>query len=116
LQGYVDGLRAQIEIIRSQQWAVHWRNFVFDSFKDKNSPTDIRRRHLVLDLSEKAHELVPVSKIRYLSPRLAEAYSKKTQTTINRDFDALEKMGLLVKKPRGFALKEKSSSPFFLLH
>lgn len=107
LRGYIDGLKSQIEVIRSQQWAVHWRNFVFDLFRDKNSPADIRRRHLIFDLSDNTNKQIPISKVRHISPRIAEAYSRKTQKTIIRDINILHKMGLLEKTLNSIRVKKE---------
>jgi Fic family protein len=52
-QGFLDGLRHQLKVIRDQQWDVAWENYIYDSFRTLTKKTDIRRRHLVLDLSER---------------------------------------------------------------
>ena len=104
IQGFVDGLQEQIELIKAQQLHVHWVNFVHDTFRNKDSVTGIRRRRLVLDLTAKA-EPIPISEIRHISPRIAESYAGKTIKTVQRDVNALVKMGLLEKKPKGFRAK-----------
>ncbi len=101
LQGFVDGLQEQIFIVKEQQLFVHWINYVHDSFRDKDSPVDIRRRRLARDLSGKI-DPVPLSKIRYISPRLAEAYANKTDKTIGRDLVVLEKMHLVTREKGGY--------------
>ena len=95
LQGFVDGLKEQLGVIRVQQWDVAWVNYVHDSFRDKNSAADVRRRHVVLDLRQKD---VTGAELRTLSPRVAAAYSRKQDKTISRDINALLKMGLIQKK------------------
>lgn len=106
LQGFVDGLKDQIELVKMQQLTVHWVNYVHDRFRDTNSPTDLRRRRLILDLSSKK-DPVPTSEIRYISPRIAEAYANKTDKTVQRDLNELKAMGLIVKTPRGFRAKSE---------
>jgi Fic family protein len=106
LQGFVDGLKDQIELVKMQQLSVHWVNYVYDRFRDTNSPTDLRRRRLILDLSSKK-DPVSTSEIRYISPRIAEAYANKTDKTVQRDLNELKAMGLIVKTPRGFRAKSE---------
>jgi len=97
VQGFLDGLRAQLDLIRKQQWGVTWRNFVHETFKDKNSPAAVRQRHLVLDLS-RSNEPTPISKIKEVSIRVGLAYHGKTKKTISRDIKTLRDMGLLCKE------------------
>lgn len=106
LQGYVDGLKKQIEVIRNQQWHVHWINYLHEKFKDKNNQTDIRRRRLAIDLSEKTSP-IPPSKIRHVSPRIAEAYAHKTDVTVKRDLKVLEHMRLIEKTTEGVRVKRE---------
>ena len=114
LQGFVDGLDEQIAAIRAQQLFVHWINYVHDCFRDRDRPADRRKRRLVLDLSEK-QEPVPLSEIRHISPRIAEAYADKTQRTVRRDINELEEMGLLEKTPRGIRARRESMLAFLPL-
>jgi len=94
VQGFVDGLREQLDTIRTQQWSVFWRDFVHEKFRNQNSQAAIRRRHLALDLGERA-EWVEVGKIAELSPRLAAAYAGKTTKSMHRDILALAEMKLV---------------------
>ena len=100
LQGFVDGLTEQVETIKSQIREDMWTNYVYMRFRDRSGPADIRRRHLVLDLSE--HD-GPVSRrdIRLLSLRLAAVYSGKTEKTITRDLNVLSHMGLIARARQG---------------
>ena len=100
LQGFVDGLKEQLTLIGNQQWDVTWRNFVHEKFKDKNSDADVRKRHLVLDLSRQ-DKPVPLSKLNEISPRVAGAYSQKTHKTLIRDVNELKSMGLVEQTPAG---------------
>lgn len=104
LQGFVDGLRAQLEVIREQQWDVAWENYIHDRFRGRTSESEVRRRHLVLDLSE-LNEPVPLAKLREISPRIAAAYAKKTLKTLSRDLSALIKMGLIEQTSEGYRSK-----------
>ncbi len=100
LQGFIDGLQEQTELIRSQQLHVHWINYIHNCFEDKHRTTDIRKRYLILDLTTQK-EPVPISKIRRISPRIAEEYAALTDKTIQRDINDLEKMNLVRKTLQG---------------
>lgn len=94
IEGFLDGLKAQLAVIRQQQWDVAWENYVHERFKDKASPSDKRRRDLVLDLSGQK-EPVAMAKLSAISPGIASAYAKKTDKTLSRDVSALIEMRLI---------------------
>ncbi len=100
LQGFVDNLEEQIQLIAQQQLQIHWRDYVYDCFKNKNSATDIRQRSLVLDLSKKEAPVL-LSELRHISPRIAEAYAGKTDKTIQRDVNQLQALNLVEKTDQG---------------
>jgi Fic family protein len=102
LRGLVDQLAQQIEIIEAQQLAVHWESFVYDNFHDRDSKTDIRQRHLVLDLLRAGNEAVPFNQIRHITPRIAEAYAGMTDRTILRDLEKLEQQDLVRRTTQGY--------------
>lgn len=94
VQGFLDGIRGQISEVQSHQMDVAWENYVHAKFKaKKNTPTQKRRRDLVLELS--AHEWVSVSGIEDLSPGLARAYATAGDRMLQRDLNALDKLGLI---------------------
>lgn len=103
LQGFIDGLKEQIDLIKAQQLRVHWVNYVHDYFRDRASSADLRRKRLALDLTESV-EPVALSKIRHISPRMAEAYAGKTEKTVMRDVNYLVKAGLLRKTAQGISV------------
>lgn len=106
VQGFVEGLREQLTVIRDQQWDVTWENYVHDVFHDKTSPAEARQRWLALDLGDVA-DPVPVGKLNELTPRLAKAYASKTTKTLQRDLGALEKLGLIERTPQGVRAKRE---------
>lgn len=106
VQGFVDGLCSQLETIRDQQWDVAWENYVHERFQSHTSPSDVRRRHLLLDLADQT-EAVPFGKLREISPRVAAAYATKTAKTLSRDLSALIEMGLLELTAGGYRAKKE---------
>lgn len=104
LDGFVEQLSEQITFVAGQQLRLSWRDYVHELFAEKVSPTDLRRRDLLLDLSwlpkpATRHE------IRTVSSRIEEAYRDKTGKTITRDLNWLVKEGLLEEGPEGFSAR-----------
>ncbi len=93
IQGFVDGLKAQLEVIRLQQFRIIWRDYLQERFK-AGSPADQRRQTLMVDISS-FDEPVPMAEVSKVSPRVAAAYAGKSQRTLSRDIQLLQKMGLL---------------------
>jgi Fic family protein len=109
--GFVDGLREQIRHVKQQQLDVVWRNYVHETFKDRDGAADQRKKRLVLDLSEKL-EPVDLSQIVELSPRVALVYARKTRRTLLRDISELESMKLIVKADKGYTANKDLISAF----
>ncbi len=106
IQGFVDQLREQLNVIRKVQFEDRWEQFVYQSFGERRSETDNRRLRLVLDLSRAFHargDVIPKQAISTLTPRLAAAYAAKTEKTLSRDLNAIEALGLLRKEATGWA-------------
>ena len=114
VRGFADGLRSQLERIRFQQWDVAWENYVHEKFQHRTSPSDVRRRHLLLDLSDR-EEPMPFGKLREVSPRVAAAYATKTAKTLSRDLNALIEMDLLELAPAGYRAKKETILAFLPL-
>ncbi len=106
LQGFADGLKDHIDTIKEQMRQDMWTNYVQMKFRDRSGRADTRRRHLVLDLSER-DGLVRRGDVRLLTPRLAEAYAGKTEKTITRDLNELSGMGLIVRTRQGILANKR---------
>ncbi|NOZ95875.1 MAG: Fic family protein [Acidobacteria bacterium] len=104
VKGFVDALGEQVETIKGQQLIVHWFHHVHEVFRNQDTPTQVRRRRLVIDLTT-SDGPVPFNKIRHISPRIAEAYAGKTDKTVRRDLNHLQKIGLVSKTPAGFIIR-----------
>lgn len=99
VRGLVDGLRAQLGFVWEQQWDMTWQNHVHELFQHKSSSSEVRQRHLALDLGSR-NDWVNVSEISELTPRLAKAYANKTAKTVQRDLNALASMKLIERESR----------------
>ena len=99
LQGFLDGIRHQIDGVRSHQMEVAWENYVHQRFKNKKaSPTQKRRRDLVLELWH--HDWVESSRIVEVikNIEIVMDYAKSGNRMLQRDLNALEKMELVQRK------------------
>ncbi|MEW6543890.1 MAG: Fic family protein [Nitrospirota bacterium] len=94
LQGFVDGLRAQIDFIHKQQWQISWENYVHVILKGHSSPVNERRCNLVIALSSH-DDPIPLAKLLEENPRIAATYANRTAKTLTRDFNALVEKGLV---------------------
>ncbi len=94
VDGFVDGLRAQLDEIQGQQLVVTWRDAVNGHFHDLRGKTPDRQRRLVLDLTKPTHR----RDITHVSPRIAELYAGLSDKTVTRDLSALEAAELVVRE------------------
>ncbi|HSS04115.1 MAG TPA: Fic family protein [Solirubrobacterales bacterium] len=126
VQGFVDELRSQLDRIWAMQYVDRWEQYVHQRFGETN--TDARRRQLrlVKDLSKASIEATPNhpvpnlrakprAEIRRLSPELAEAYAGKTERSLTRDLNALERMELIRRTPEGWIPRSDSVLAFMPL-
>ena len=97
VQGFLDGLKAQLEVVKEYVVDQVWKNYVADQFMDKNKAADLRRRDLIEDLSRIKEEpkALAYKQLPLISPRVAKHYAKKTQRTLIRDVQELYKMKLV---------------------
>jgi len=98
VQGFVDSLREQLGVVRSQQMDVTWRNYVHETLH--GSATDDRRRHLVLGLSSLSKP-VPVSDLPNVNARIATDYARVSARTLARDVNELTIHGYLMRVEGG---------------
>lgn len=105
LQGFLDGIRGQIKLVRAHQMAITWQTYVYQQFKDKKlTVAQKRRRDLVLELSQ--HSWVKVADVPDLSPSTARAYDEAGDRMLQRDLNAVAKLGLITRH-RGKVLANK---------
>jgi len=110
MQGFVDELREQLQIVKSAQMEVTWENYVHEIFRDQDTPARRRQKHIALDLP--AGEATPRGKIRGISPRVAEEYAGKTAKTVSRDLNALAELRLIIRRPNGVLPRRSLTSAF----
>jgi len=113
VQGFRDGLRAQLRLITIHVRDVVWRNYVHEEFKGMHSKTAERQRHVVLDISRQA-DPVAGEEIPVLTPRLRKDYGRKGDRTLGRDINKLLQMNLLVPVEKGKYVPNRALVESFL--
>lgn len=111
VQGLLEGLRGQLDMIRNKQLDLAWFSYIHDQFKGKDSESEDRKRQLVVDLSQR-NEPILWDKVPEISPRVAVLYSKLTPRTLLRDLEALAEMNLIRFEKEGIVTNKKLLSAF----
>ena len=111
IQGLVDGLKEQLQALRTQSIQVAWENYIHDLFKQKSTKAQIRRRHLAIDLS-RVPDPVPLSDLRLLTPRLAAEYSQKSSKVIYKDVKGLLALNLVRMTDEGVVANREAILAF----
>ena len=97
IQGFVDGLREQIDQIRALQLQVAWLNYIHDVMnRYPSSQARDRQRTLVLEMPP--DEPIPRDELPVLTPKLARLYATTGPRTLSRDLNRLRDAGLLRKR------------------
>jgi Fic family protein len=99
-EGFIAGLRVQLETIFNQQWRDRWEQYIYEQFAGMSTPARVRQRELALELS-KHDEPIRRSDIPMLSVALNEAY-RGTVRKLARDLSALVELGLVERTVHGY--------------
>lgn len=94
LQGFVDGLKEQVESIKHQHYDVSWNDYVYEIMNKFVTAVGKRRRDLALELS-KQPEPLDLQNIIFSTPKIAELYRRKTVITLKRDLEFLRAQKLV---------------------
>ncbi|MCX7038235.1 MAG: Fic family protein, partial [Spirochaetes bacterium] len=115
LQGFVDGLKSQLDDIRRYQHKIIWQDLVGNALKavEERESAQVRTRQLelVLALSERTEE-VPLAEISMLTPTIAKAYATKTRKTLSRDLNVLSELGLIEITRKGARARTETIRAF----
>jgi Fic family protein len=105
VQGLVDGLRDQINVVRSQQVNVAWTSYIHERMRGAGGGAAIvkRRRDLILEMSNHPQREQPrtLEEISLLSPTMAKIYADRTHKTLRRDINELKNLGLVIASEPG---------------
>ncbi len=97
VQGLVDGIREEIDLVRGHLFNVTWINFVHEKMQQfPSSQARDRQRSLVLAM--KSGQTIPPQELKGLTPKIAAMYAGTGPRTLARDLNRLKEAGLIVKK------------------
>lgn len=96
--GFVGQLQQQLSDVHELIVHATWVNYVHSIFSDRTL-TARRQRDLVLALKHDTY--TRRAQITTLTPQLAEAYGGKGSKTVTRDLNALSKLELIERTPKG---------------
>jgi Fic family protein len=100
IEGFVDGIREVIALVRAQQIRVAWVSYVHEQFAERphGKATD-RQRALVLAMG--MGEDKPRRDLEGLTPKIAKLYAGAGPRVLPRDLNMIEKqLGLIMKSGR----------------
>ena len=101
IEGFIDGIREAIEMVRDHQLHVAWVNYVHERFGAMpNTKASSRQRLLVLAMPMTG--VVPRVDLEGLTPKLAKLYAGAGPRVLSRDLNQLVKVGLLRRSGRGY--------------
>jgi Fic family protein len=110
LQGFVDGLADQIDLVRNQQFELTW-DAVVAEIVTGHSPSDVRRKKLAMALF-RAGEPVAKADLRDLTPELARLYAQVTEKALSRDLNSPPLRHLIEKTLGGYRARREIISAF----
>ena len=104
IEGFIDGIREAISMVRRQQIEVAWINYVHERFASQpDTPASHRARSLVLAMPVDAP--VPRDDLDGLTPKIAKLYAGTGPRVLSRDLNKIEKLGLIAQTEHGYAAR-----------
>jgi Fic family protein len=111
IEGFIDGIREVIEMVRAQQLAVAWVNYVHERFLTQpNSHASARQRTLVLAMP--MGQWVKRDDLEGLTPKLAKLYAVAGPRTLSRDLNTLKQLGLIQQTAQRYLARSKVVEAF----
>lgn len=111
LDGFLDELRGQIEVVKAENIQIHWESYVYEMFRDMpDTETRTRQRELALAMPE--GRWITAKEATDLNTTLARFYTKVGDRTPTRDLNDLTKMGLAEKDKRRYRVRRSVIQAF----
>lgn len=103
-EGFVGQLQQQLQDVHELIVEAIWINYVHSMFPDRTL-TARRQRDLVLALKHDGY--TRRAQLSSLTPGLADAYAGKGSKTVTRDLNALSKLELIERTPKGIRARRE---------
>lgn len=101
IEGFIDGIRETIDMVRASQISVAWINYVHERFASQpNTKATARQRTLVLAMPTNAP--VPRDDLEGLTPKVAKLYAAAGPRTLSRDLNTVTGLGLIRQARHGY--------------
>ncbi|MGA9376675.1 MAG: Fic family protein [Mycobacterium sp.] len=111
LDGFLDELRGQIEVVKAENIQIHWESYVYEMFRDMpDTETRTRQRELALAMPE--GKWITSKDATDLNTTLARFYTKVGDRTPTRDLNDLTKLGLAEKDKRRYRARRSVIQAF----
>jgi Fic family protein len=111
IEGFIDGIREAIAMVRQQQLHVAWVNYVHERFGAMpNTKASARQRSLVLAMPMSG--IVPRVDLEGLTPKIAKLYAGVGPRVLSRDLNQLVKLGLISRVRRGYRTRSEVVQAF----
>jgi Fic family protein len=111
IEGFIDGIRETIDMVRAQQLEVAWINYVHELFGLlPNTKASDRQRSLVLAMPMGMP--VPRSDLEGLTPKIAKMYAGAGPRVLSRDLNQLASLGLIRRSGRGYRARSEVVEAF----
>jgi len=111
LDGFLDELRSQIEVVKQESVQIHWESYVYEVFRGMpDTETRTRQRDLALQMPEA--RWLSAKEVTELTPHLARLYAKVGDRTPTRDLNDLWKLGLVEKDTRRYRARRSVIQAF----
>lgn len=111
IEGFIDGIRETIEIVRANQISVAWINYVHERFASQpNTKATTRQRTLVLAVPMNAP--VPRDDLEGLTPKVAKLYAVAGPRTLSRDLNTVTGLGLIRQTRHGYRVNSEIVQAF----
>lgn len=111
LDGFLEELRAQIEVVKAEDVQIHWTSYVYERFRDMpDTETRTRQRELALAMPE--GRWITAKEATDLNTTLARFYTRVGERTPTRDLNDLTKLGLVEKDKRRYRARRSVIQAF----
>jgi Fic family protein len=103
-EGFVSGLREQLQWVYDRQFRLTWQEHVLDQVTGRDP--EMRHRRSLIATSLLGGPPVLKRDMATLTPELAKAYAECGPRTLARDLNELVSLDLIVEDERGFSAKD----------
>lgn len=111
LDGFLDELRGQIEVVKAENVQIHWESYVYEVFRDMpDTETRTRQREVALTMPD--DRWITSKEATDLSARIARVYAKVGDRTPTRDLNDLSKLGLVQRDGRRYRARRNVIQAF----